>query len=368
MNMRLGFVSVVIACVTTGFVACKDNTVNQTSNTTNNFTSIGTAGGVVTGPDGTRVDVPSGALDTTVNMGILEAADSPALPVTLTPIGKIYAFLPHGQFFLIDSTITMPAPNGQVDIYRAEPGGKWELFAKPKATGGLVKFRTSTFSFYAVAAGSGGCVRDLDCITGQTCSSGACVTGGDAGGDATPVDSGGETSTSCSTPAPSGKSGTVTGSTGMPATDGVATVKSGPDGSEFVQEIRVKIGDFTNMCGYATEGRLKANSRLVFVDLFRRSATSLPPAFEVKSYTIGATTAGGVAESINWASNKLDAACESDSPMPTGTITIEAVTATNVKGRYDITDDGWGSSTPHNGTFDVPICNTTTGVTPCCVN
>lgn len=374
--MRVRFVAVAIATafVAGSFAACKDNTVNQTSNTTNNFLSIGPKGGEVLGPDGTRVDVPAGALNETVNMGILEAASGeyPALPSGVAALGKVYAFHPHGQFFLIDATITMPAPNGEIDIYRAEPGGSWALFAKPKASNGLVRFRTSTFSFYVATKGTGGCVRDLDCFTGQTCVSNACVTGGDAGsgldGGSDSGSAGDGGTTGCAVPAPSGKSGTITPTTGsVPTADGVATVKSGMDGTDYVEEIRIKFGDFTNMCGYATAGRLKANAQIYAIDLYRRSPTSAPPAFSISTpYSIGRRTSGGVEEDVNADKLPLDEICAAgdSAAIVTGSITLTEVTVDRIKGTYNITDDGSGGAL--SGSFDVPICNTT-GTMPCCV-
>ena len=371
-------IALAVAGVTGAFSACKDNTVNQSSNTTNNFTTIGAGGGSVTGPDGTLANIPPGALDTSVDMAILYAEESEYPPIAgkLTPIGKIYSFLPHGQFFLVDATITMPAPNGQVDIYRAEPNGGWELFAKPKANGGFAKFRTSTFSFYAVAAGTGGCVRDLDCFTGQVCASGKCASGSDAGTDATPVDGssgdGGGTADSgtCATPAPAGKSGTVTstsdaGGTAAPTADGVASRQVGPDGGEFANDLRIKLGDFTNMCGYATEGKIKANSTIMFLDLFRSSSTATPPDYTAKPYTIGTSTSGTYKERINWSLGKLDAMCAAGSaPSPTGTITLTMIAVDRIVGSYDISNDGFGNA--YSGNFDVPICNTTAAMS-CCV-
>lgn len=379
--------AIAAGCVLIGFAACKDDTVNQTSNATNNFTSVGPAGGFVTGPDGTRVDVPAGALSETVDMGIVEAdaKEVPALPSTVVPIGRIYAFHPHGQVFSIDATITMPAPAGDIDIYRAEPGG-WALFAKPKGKDGFVKFRSSTFSFYAAAAGTGGCVRDLDCFTGQKCSSsGTCVTGGDAGSDAvadsTPTDAGGDedaamdaggapdaadTAPVCTrTPSTPGKSGTVTSPTSwVPKTDGVAAVRSGNDAGTFFTEIRVELGDFTNMCGYALEKLEKANATTVYVQLSRTSTTSAPADFAPGVYTIESTVSSGVAQNIFVSAGKLSPTCAPGaSPMSTGTVTITEVTTTNVKGSFDVT----GTGTPYSGTFDVPICNTTVTGPSCCV-
>lgn len=361
-------------CLFIGFAACKDNTVNQTSNVTNNFTSVGPTGGFVTGPDGTRVDVPAGALNETVQMGIVEAdaKEHPALPSTVAPIGKIYAFHPHGQFFLIDATITMPAPAGDIDIYRAEPGGSWALFAKPKGKDGLVKFRSSTFSFYAAAAGTGGCVRDLDCFTGQKCSSsGTCVTGSDAGTDAVadtaPTDASGDADAApvCTrTPSTPGKSGSVTSPTSfVPKTDGAATVGSGTDAGKFFTEIEVLIGDFTNVCGHVAEKVDKANATMVSVRLYRESATSAPSGFVPGVYTIEDSAAGGVSQRVNVGIWKNSATCEGAVMASTGTVTITEVTATNVKGSFDVT----GTGTPYSGTFDVPICNTTITGPSCCV-
>jgi len=395
MRARIMAVALVAACFTVGFAACKDNTVNQTSNTTNNFTSIGPTGGFVEGPDSTRVDVPAGALSAPVDMGIVVAAPTeyPAAPAGWSPVGKVYAFHPHGQFFLVDATIRMPAAEGNFDVWRSEPGGAWALFAKTKASGGFVRFRSSTFSFYALSAGTGGCVRDLDCDAGQTCgAAGTCVGSVDAGGesgvdanadsgdaasdsgDATILDSASDADTGvCPRTPPVGTPGTATashtgGGPAVPTTDVAATNSSGKYTTSgiFWRTLSIQLTDFANVCGFMSDNLTKGGATFFQLDLRRRSAVALPADFAPGTYTVGDTyaDAGVYDESAGVAFVKAPTDC-SMFGVPAGwggTITISTISATEVVGSFNVTFE----AKTYTGNFTAPICNPTPGPS-CCI-
>ena len=70
---------------------------------------IGAAGGTVLGPNGSKVEIPRGALAVVTAIAVDQsAANAPPLPPGLTPIGQMFAFTPHGTTFAMPATVTMP--------------------------------------------------------------------------------------------------------------------------------------------------------------------------------------------------------------------------------------------------------------------
>lgn len=70
--------------------------------------TIGTAGGTVAATDGTRIDVPQGALDESTVISIAASAGAPPAGA-LTPL---YEFGPSGAVFAVPVTVTIPLPQG----------------------------------------------------------------------------------------------------------------------------------------------------------------------------------------------------------------------------------------------------------------
>jgi len=70
--------------------------------------SIGPAGGAIGLPDGTRLDVPPGALVGPVTLSVREVSPTGALPPNGVFAGKVYEFSPSGQTFAVPVIMTFP--------------------------------------------------------------------------------------------------------------------------------------------------------------------------------------------------------------------------------------------------------------------
>jgi hypothetical protein len=127
--------------------------------------TVGTEGGVVSGSDGTSVNVPMGALGMSTNITIT--------PVTVTAppgtvlVGPAYDFGPNGTQFSTPVTITLPydpakIPSGhsasEIVIYTA-PSGTTNYTATSTTFGSssnTVQTSASHFTVYLPAAPTGG--------------------------------------------------------------------------------------------------------------------------------------------------------------------------------------------------------------------
>ncbi len=94
---------------------------------------IGSAGGIVNGPDGVTLDVPAGALatDTSLQIVATDAAGSLPLPGGIAVDPRMYALLPHGTLFSVPVTLTLPRVAGEPDDGRSllktnAAGSAWE--------------------------------------------------------------------------------------------------------------------------------------------------------------------------------------------------------------------------------------------------
>ncbi len=94
-------------------------------------TSVGVAGGTVTGPDGVVLDVPAGALPG--NFTITIARTTSTLPRDNVGDGTFYEIEP-ALAFAISATLTLPA-DGDVDTAWVSPleGVTWEALATDDA-------------------------------------------------------------------------------------------------------------------------------------------------------------------------------------------------------------------------------------------
>lgn len=114
---------------------------------------VGPAGGTVDGPDGARVVIPAGALaaDTTIAIERTSRGAAP-LPVTMTPIGQIYAFTPHGTTFTQPVTVTVPYDPASVPagftpgLYKTNAQGAWEALSGVTAGADMVSAQVTSFS------------------------------------------------------------------------------------------------------------------------------------------------------------------------------------------------------------------------------
>lgn len=118
-------------------------------------TGIGSAGGTVNGPNGAKVEIPAGALTTTVNIVVEQTtAGSPALPGEFSVAGSMYAFTPHGTTFAVPVTITVPydaaaVPAGVAPtLFKTNAQGAWEPVASATFGANTVTAQLSSFSLF----------------------------------------------------------------------------------------------------------------------------------------------------------------------------------------------------------------------------
>lgn len=137
-------------------------------------TVIGSAGGSLAGPDGTRVVIPPGALDRETTLKIARTSvGAPTLPIEAKASeGRIYEFTPHDVAFLLPVTVSIPAlpmPAGtRQDIITARPGSTGWTFLESATQDGLVSCRVLGFSWFGIQPctsttnGTATCVRGMD--------------------------------------------------------------------------------------------------------------------------------------------------------------------------------------------------------------
>ncbi|MDP1825702.1 MAG: hypothetical protein Q8L48_20745 [Archangium sp.] len=128
----------------------------------------------VSGPSGSRLDVPAGALKTPAELALTTATTGfPTLPSAAG--ATVFALTPHGQTFEVPVTVTFPAAAGQTRLLTAQPGGQWAPVAGARRVGDSLVAEVSHFSFFVTAAstrptraivGDGWAVRELDLADG----------------------------------------------------------------------------------------------------------------------------------------------------------------------------------------------------------
>ena len=118
---------------------------------------IGAAGGTVTGPSGSKVEIPSGALAVVTQIAVDQtSAGAPPLPAGLTPIGQMFAFTPHGTTFAVPVAITMPFDPGAVPagrtpaLFKTNAQNQWEQVAGATFAASTVTGQITSFSFAQV--------------------------------------------------------------------------------------------------------------------------------------------------------------------------------------------------------------------------
>jgi uncharacterized delta-60 repeat protein len=119
-------------------------------------TLIGAAGGTVTGPSGTKVVVPAGALNADVRILIEQTAvGAPALPGSFTVAGQTFAITPHGTVFTQPVTVTLPfdpalVPAGRTpELYKTNAQNQWERVSNAVFGASTVTATTTSFSYWA---------------------------------------------------------------------------------------------------------------------------------------------------------------------------------------------------------------------------
>ena len=120
-------------------------------------TGIGAAGGVVTGPNGSKVEIPAGALTTNVEIMVEQSSSgSPALPAGFTTVGSMFAFTPHGTTFTVPVVVSLPfdptlVPTGSAPVlYKTNAQNQWEPVANATFGSTAVTAEIASFSFAQV--------------------------------------------------------------------------------------------------------------------------------------------------------------------------------------------------------------------------
>jgi len=116
-------------------------------------TGIGAAGGTVSGPNGSKVEIPAGALTTNTEIKVeLSSAGAQALPAGFTAIGQMFAFTPHGTAFAVPVTITLPfdpasvPAGGTPALYKTNALNQWEQVANATFGADRVSGQVTSFS------------------------------------------------------------------------------------------------------------------------------------------------------------------------------------------------------------------------------
>ncbi|HKS55794.1 MAG TPA: Calx-beta domain-containing protein [Steroidobacteraceae bacterium] len=118
---------------------------------------IGAAGGTVTGPNGSKVEIPNGALAAVTQIAVDQTSSgAPPLPAGLTPIGQMFAFTPHGTTFAVPVAITMPFDPGAVPagrtpaLFKTNAQNEWQQVAGATFGASAVTGQVTSFSFAQV--------------------------------------------------------------------------------------------------------------------------------------------------------------------------------------------------------------------------
>lgn len=115
---------------------------------------VGVSGGTVSGPQGSSVVVPAGALGANTDIRIeLSSAGAPPLPAGYTGVGAMFALLPHGTSFASPVKLTLPFDTALVPagaspaLMKTNPQGEWVTVQDAAFGSGAVTANISSFSF-----------------------------------------------------------------------------------------------------------------------------------------------------------------------------------------------------------------------------
>ena len=118
---------------------------------------IGPAGGTVLGPNGSKIEIPPGALTTNVQIAIAQTSTgAPSLPTGFTTAGSIFALTPHGTTFATPVTLTLPFDPAAVRtgvtpvLFKTNAQNQWEPVANASFGATTVVSQITSFSFPAV--------------------------------------------------------------------------------------------------------------------------------------------------------------------------------------------------------------------------
>ena len=118
---------------------------------------IGSAGGTVTGPNGSQVVVPAGALSTNTSIAVAQSSQgAPPLPAGMTSAGEMFALTPHGTQFAAPVTIKIPYDSSATTsgaapvLYKTNAQNQWEPVSGAAFDSGVATAQISSFSYTQV--------------------------------------------------------------------------------------------------------------------------------------------------------------------------------------------------------------------------
>ena len=121
---------------------------------------VGPAGGTVTGPNGTQVVVPAGALSAPVVITFTPTTTAPPMPAGLQVLGTIYDIGPSGTTFTAPVTVTLPLDPAQVPagarlrmLHGTSPNA-WEELPGLVVGTTSASAQTTSFTPFAMALGN----------------------------------------------------------------------------------------------------------------------------------------------------------------------------------------------------------------------
>ncbi len=135
--------------------------------------TVGTAGGIVTGPDGVRLFLPPGAVETDATFRIArDGGGAPPLPAGIDLASEVYAITPHGFAFGASASVELPvssalAAGRPTFLMKADPGGRWSVVSTGLAGASTLRAGIDSLSYLAVGA----CQNNLPAssLFGQAC-------------------------------------------------------------------------------------------------------------------------------------------------------------------------------------------------------
>lgn len=121
---------------------------------------VGPAGGTVTGPNGTQVVVPAGALSAPMVITFTPTTTAPPMPAGLQVLGTIYDIGPSGTTFTAPVTVTLPLDPAQVPagarlrmLHGTSPNA-WEELPGLVVGTTSASAQTTSFTPFAMALGN----------------------------------------------------------------------------------------------------------------------------------------------------------------------------------------------------------------------
>jgi hypothetical protein len=120
--------------------------------------TIGSAGGTVDGPSGSRVVIPQGALSQGTAIAIeASSAGAPQQPAGMRAASDVFALTPHGTSFATPATVTLPFDPTRVQagfspsVYKTNAAQTdWERVPGPLVVANSVSVQVTSFSWFVV--------------------------------------------------------------------------------------------------------------------------------------------------------------------------------------------------------------------------